>query len=144
MALGMLLAQQTVLAKLSEVAQKIHKDSVGNEASFDCMPDNLDQIHSSAEFVLGKQSEPLLGSFMCRRDADCKVLLSALRRCPCRDLTPAVRTGNQSCPNIWASSTHTLGGSIKIPGSISCSSSPVEDATRFVTIISTCVWTSTR
>jgi hypothetical protein len=63
MALRMLLTHGEILSKLSEVVKKIHKDSVGNEASFECMPENLDQIHSISEFVSGKQSEPLLGSF---------------------------------------------------------------------------------
>jgi hypothetical protein len=71
----MLLEHEQVLAKLGDVVKKIHTESIGNEASFECMPDNLDQIHGSDEFMPGKQTEPLLGSFMCRRAADCKVSL---------------------------------------------------------------------
>jgi hypothetical protein len=76
-ALGMLLTHEKVLSKLGDVVQKIHADSIGNEASFECMPDNLDQIFGATDFeyVPGKQSEPLLGSFLCRRTADCKVSL---------------------------------------------------------------------
>ena len=71
----MLLAHGEILTKLGEIVKKIHHDSVGNEATFECIPDNLDHIHNSNEFVLGKQSEPLLGSFMCRKTADSKVSL---------------------------------------------------------------------
>jgi hypothetical protein len=70
-ALSMLLEHEKVLAKLTDVVQKMHQKSVGNEASFEHMPDNLDSVHTSHN-VYGGQSEPLLGSFMCRRAADCR------------------------------------------------------------------------
>ena len=74
-ALGMLMAHEEVLCKLGEVVKQLHQDSIGNEASFDCMPDNLDHLYGTAEVVMNRQSEPLLGSSMCRRAADCKVRL---------------------------------------------------------------------
>jgi hypothetical protein len=73
-ALTMILKHEEVLDKLTRTVQKLHADSVGNEASFDCMPDNLDRIHTADDVVRGGFSEPLLGSFMCRRAADCKVI----------------------------------------------------------------------
>jgi hypothetical protein len=65
------------------VVKQMHQDSIGNEASFDCMPDNLDHLYGTAEVVMNRQSEPLLGSSMCRRAADCKVRLPGrLYSCP--------------------------------------------------------------
>lgn len=71
-ALEMLLKHEQVQSKLLGVVQALHRKSIGSEASFECMPDNLDQIHTSSEVVNRGGSEPLLGSFMCRRAADCK------------------------------------------------------------------------
>jgi hypothetical protein len=71
--LNLLLNQEEVMSKLTALVQKIHGNSVGNEASFDCIPENLDQVHHSSELSSGRQSEPLLGSFMCNRATDCKV-----------------------------------------------------------------------
>ena len=124
----MLLAHKNVLSKLSDVVRKIHVDSVGNEVSFECMPDNLDQVHSTAEYVLGKQSEPLLGSFMCRRTADCKVGVDYPQPCMQTYTDLLHRTGNQSCLNTLAFSMHILEVSTKMPDNISFSSSRVEDA----------------
>jgi hypothetical protein len=82
LALAMLLDHETVLSKLVALVQNIHHKSVGNEASFDCMPDNLDHIHTVVDHMTQSRreqtSEPLLGSFMCRRATDCKVLHIAL------------------------------------------------------------------
>jgi hypothetical protein len=75
-ALSMILDHDKVLVKLAKVVQKIQQDSIGNEASFDCMPDNLDSIHTMDDTIRGGDTEPLLGSFMCRRAADCKVIQS--------------------------------------------------------------------
>jgi hypothetical protein len=72
-ALTMLLDRETVLSKLCQVVKGIHEKSVGNEASFDCMPDNLDQIQNARNMADRGRSEPLLGSSMCRRATDCKV-----------------------------------------------------------------------
>jgi hypothetical protein len=72
-ALSMILDHDKVLMQLATVVQKIQQDSIGNEASFECMPDNLDRIHTADDAVTGGDMEPLLGSFMCRRAADCKV-----------------------------------------------------------------------
>ena len=71
-ATNILLNQGVVLEKLTALVQKMHSDSIGNEVSFDCMPENLDQVHSVTDMMVGKQSEPLLGSFMCRKVADCR------------------------------------------------------------------------
>ena len=68
----MLLNQSVVLEKLTSFVKKLHSESIGNEISFDCIPENIDQVNNVSEVMLGKQSEPLLGSFMCRKVADCK------------------------------------------------------------------------
>jgi hypothetical protein len=70
--LEMLLDHDNILSKLGDVVKKIYQNSVGNEVSFECMPDNLDQIQNCSSTIYEKQSEPLLGSFMCRRATDCK------------------------------------------------------------------------
>jgi hypothetical protein len=82
LALSMLLDQSNIVTKLGDLVKKIHQDSIGNEVTFDCMPDNIDSVHTSAtEIMQGKVSEPMLGSFMCRRATDCKVLFWLFRCC---------------------------------------------------------------
>ena len=59
--------QPLVVEKLvSWLVRRIHKSSVGNECSFECMPDNMDAVESGG--VDGKA----VGSYMSRKAADCR------------------------------------------------------------------------
>lgn len=58
--------------RLARIMQRIHTDSVGKEADFDCMPENMDSIdpHSSAaDLGGGTPTTPLLGMYNARRFA---------------------------------------------------------------------------
>lgn len=57
--------------------QKIHAESVGREADFDCMPENVDSLNLNSahtEFMGGTRSTPLLSCYSQRRTADCRSL----------------------------------------------------------------------
>ena len=63
--------------RLVKIMQRIHAESVGHEADFDCMPENVDSIDTqsgsaAAELGGGTRATPLMGSFNVRRSADCR------------------------------------------------------------------------
>ena len=75
--LELLLRQGEVRAKLVGIMQKLHAESAGKEADFDCMPENVDSLDLSSvgaqtEFMGGTRSTPLLSCYSQRRTADCR------------------------------------------------------------------------
>ena len=65
--LELLLRQEELKAKLVNIVQEIHKESIGNEVTFDCMPD-----HSSVMEEGGDLHKTLASSYLSRRSADCR------------------------------------------------------------------------
>ena len=64
-------SQQECIAKLEKMAQVIHEKSLKKEVRFDCMPENTERV-IPVKNISHAYSEPLLGSFMCRKISDCK------------------------------------------------------------------------
>ena len=67
--LDLLIRQNEAKAKLITLMQRIHAESQGKEADFDCMPENVDRLDtasSSAEIMGGTHSTPLLSCYSSR------------------------------------------------------------------------------
>lgn len=69
--------EQEVKSRLVRLVQSIQRESVGNEASFSCMPDNSDIIRRRLSTMGGgmdDQLDPvtLFGNMHNRKSADCK------------------------------------------------------------------------
>lgn len=65
--------QKQVRARLVGIMQKLHSQSVGHEADFDCMAENVDSLDPfSTEMMGGTRSTPLLSCYSARRTADCR------------------------------------------------------------------------
>lgn len=64
--LRLLLQQNELKNKLVKIVQAIHHESIGNEASFDCMPDHSDVI--GEEMHMNK----VINNYHIRKSADCR------------------------------------------------------------------------
>jgi hypothetical protein len=64
-ALSLISNQRNVRDRLLNVMQSVYKKSIGNEASFACMSDNIDE--NSSKF----NSNAIIGTYMNRKAADC-------------------------------------------------------------------------
>jgi hypothetical protein len=76
--LQLLLKQGEVRAKLVNLMQKLYSESIGHEADFDCMPENVDSLDlqsSASELMGGTRSTPLLSCYSSRRTADCRLVM---------------------------------------------------------------------
>jgi hypothetical protein len=63
--------------RLVKIMQRIYQESVGHEADFDCIPENVDSIDiasgaGAAELGGGTRATPLMGCYNARRTADCR------------------------------------------------------------------------
>lgn len=54
-ALNMLLQQNSISDKLRKMVQEIQENSVNQEASFDCIPENVDYVQHSTGFMKDKR-----------------------------------------------------------------------------------------
>lgn len=74
--LSLLFKQNDVRDRLVKIMKRIHTESVGREADFDCMPENVDSIsdafHAASEFGGAQKATSLMGSYTARRMADCR------------------------------------------------------------------------
>lgn len=63
--------------RLVKIMQRIYQESIGKEADFDCVPENVDSIDTSsgscaAELGGGTGTTPMMGCYNARRAADCR------------------------------------------------------------------------
>ena len=73
--LGLLLKQNEVRDRLVKIMKKLHSESVGKEADFDCMPENIDSLADSfcaSEFAGNAKATSLMSCYSARRMADCR------------------------------------------------------------------------
>lgn len=74
--LSLLFKQNEVRDRLVKIMKRLYSESVGKEADFDCMPENVDSIsdsfHAASEFAGAQKATSLMGSYNARRMADCR------------------------------------------------------------------------
>lgn len=73
--LSLLLKQNDVRDRLVKIMKRLHSESLGKEADFDCVPENIDSVagsFSASEFSGNAKATSLMNSYSARRMADCR------------------------------------------------------------------------